>query len=139
MKLDERLVPSVPYGWQDVGEYLTIKSRRSSRLNVLGIMNRNNHLETYISSQSINSDVIIACIDAFFPKVDKPTSIAFNTAADSVTGQMKENSLSCIGFNSYFRIVAFILNNFSFKQEVLYLLCLFLAIGSIYFEVRQTN
>jgi transposase len=69
------LVPSVPYGWQNVGEYLPIKSRRSSRLNVLVIMNRNNHLETYISSQSINSDVIIAWIDAFFPKVDKPTVI----------------------------------------------------------------
>ena len=69
------LVPSVPYGWQDIGKYLPIKSRRSSRLNVLGIMNRNNHLETYISSQSINSNVVIACIDAFFPKVDKPTVI----------------------------------------------------------------
>jgi len=53
------LIPSVPYGWQNIGEYLTLKSRRSPRLNVLGIMNRNNHLEAYVSSQSINSDVII--------------------------------------------------------------------------------
>ncbi len=75
------LVPSVPYGWQDVGEYLTIKSRRSSRLNVLGILNRNHHLETYISSQSINSDVVIACIDAFFPKVDKPTVIVVDQSS----------------------------------------------------------
>jgi transposase len=29
------LIPSVPYGWQNIGEYLTIRSRRSSRLNVL--------------------------------------------------------------------------------------------------------
>jgi len=29
----------------------------------------------YVSYQSINSDVIIACIDAFFPSVDKPTVI----------------------------------------------------------------
>lgn len=75
------LIPSVPYGWQDIGEYLTINSRRSSRLNVLGIMNRNNHLETYVSSQSINSDVIIACIDAFFPKVDKPTVIVVDQSS----------------------------------------------------------
>lgn len=60
MKRDERLIPSVPYGWQSIGEYLTIKSHRSRRLNVLGIMNRSNHLETYISFQSINSDVVIA-------------------------------------------------------------------------------
>ena len=69
------LVLSVPYGWQNVGEYLPIKSRRGARLNVLGIMNRNNHLETYISSKSINSDVIIAGIDTFFPKVNKPKVI----------------------------------------------------------------
>jgi hypothetical protein len=29
------LISSVPYGWQDIGEYLSIKSRRSSRLSFL--------------------------------------------------------------------------------------------------------
>jgi transposase len=81
MKLDERLIPSVPYGWQNVGEYLTIKSRRSSRLNVLGIMNIKNHLEAYISSQSINSDVVVTCIDAFFPVVNRPTVIVADRAS----------------------------------------------------------
>lgn len=94
------LIPSVPYGWQDIGENLTIPSRRSSRLNVLGIMNRNNHLETYVSFQSINSDVIIACIDgqcvagvppvvataAFFPKVDKPTVIVVDQSSIHTSG-----------------------------------------------------
>jgi transposase len=75
------LVPSVPYGWQNIGEYLTIKSQRSRRLNVLGIMNRSNHLETYISFQSINSDVVIACIDTFFPTVDKPTVIVVDRSS----------------------------------------------------------
>jgi transposase len=75
------LIPSVPYAWQDIGEYLAISSRRSQRLNVLGIMNKRNHLETYISSQSINSDVVIACIDAFFTQVDKPTVIVTDQAS----------------------------------------------------------
>lgn len=69
------LIPAVPYAWQNVGEYLTIKSQHSRRLNVLGIMNRKNDLKSYVSEQSINSDVVIACIDAFFPEVDKPTVI----------------------------------------------------------------
>ena len=69
------LTPCVPYGWQNIGEYLALPSSRSRRLNVLGIMNRNNHLEAYISSQSINSDVVSACIDTFFSTVDKPTVI----------------------------------------------------------------
>lgn len=88
------MIPCVPYGWQDVGEYLTIPSRRSQRMNVLGIMNRNNHLETYISSQSINSDVVIACIDAFFPAVHKPTVIVTDQASihtsDAIVDKLEE-------------------------------------------------
>jgi hypothetical protein len=44
-------------------------------------LNRNNHLETYVSTQSINSDVVVACIDAFFPTVDKPTVIVVDQAS----------------------------------------------------------
>ena len=75
------LIPCVPYGWQDIGEYLPIPSGRSRTLNVLGIMNKSNHLETYVSSQTINSDVVIACIDAFFPTVNKPTVIVMDQAS----------------------------------------------------------
>ena len=42
-------------------EYLSLDSRRTKRLNVLGIMNRQNTLHAYVSEQTINSDVIIAC------------------------------------------------------------------------------
>ena len=88
------LIPCVPYGWQNIGEYLAIPSRRSQRMNVLGIMNRNNHLETYVSSQSINSDVVIACIDAFFPAVDKPTVIVTYQASihtsDAILDKVEE-------------------------------------------------
>jgi hypothetical protein len=75
------LIPTVPYGWQNIGEYLSIDSSRSKRLNVLRIMNRKNNLETYVSNQSINSDVIVACIDAFFPQVDIPTVIVVDRAS----------------------------------------------------------
>lgn len=74
-------LPSVPYGWQNIGEYLNIPSCHSRRLNVLGIMNRANHLETYVSTQSINSDAVIACIDTFFPVVDKPTVIVVDQSS----------------------------------------------------------
>ena len=75
------LIPSVPYGWQDIGEYLSIDSRRSQRLNVLGIMNRENELKAYVSTQTINSDVIIACIDTFFSVVERPTFIVVDRAS----------------------------------------------------------
>ncbi len=75
------LTPCVPYGWQAIGEDQTIPSSRSPRLNVLGIMSRFNHLESYISTQTINSDVVIACIDSFFPQVEKRTVIVVDRAS----------------------------------------------------------
>jgi transposase len=88
------LIPCVPYGWQNIGEYLALPSRRSRRLNVLGILNKKNHLETYISSQSINSDVVIACIDTFFSTVNKPTVIVVDQSSihtsDAIFDKIKE-------------------------------------------------
>ena len=75
------LTPCVPYGWQYIGEYQAIPSSCSPRLNVLGIMNRFNHLEFYISTQTINSDVVITCIDTFFPQVEKRTVIVVDQAS----------------------------------------------------------
>ena len=81
------LIPNVPYGWQNQGEYLTLPSRRSRRLNVLGIMNRDNHLEAYVSEQSINSDVIGFCIESWFPtKTKKPTVIVTDQASIHTSG-----------------------------------------------------
>lgn len=84
------LIPNVPYGWQNIGEYLPIDSNRSKRLNVLGIMNRQNHLEAYVSTQSINSDVIAACIDTFFPVVAIPTVIVVDKASIHTSGAILE-------------------------------------------------
>ena len=88
-------VPCVPYGWQNVGEYLPIPSRHSRRrLNVLGIMSRRNHLESYVSTQTINSDVVIACIDAFFPTVTRPTVIVVDQSSihtsDAILDKLEE-------------------------------------------------
>jgi transposase len=44
-------------------------------------MSRKNHLEAYVSTESINSDVIAACIDAFFPIVVIPTVIVVDKAS----------------------------------------------------------
>ncbi|MEG4048097.1 IS630 family transposase [Microcoleus sp. Pol17_C1] len=100
------LIPCVPYGWQDIGEYLTIPSRRSQRMNVLGILKRNNHLETYISSQSINSDMVIACMDAFFPTLHKPTVIVTDQASlhtsDSIVYKLEEWKQRNITLGSHF-------------------------------------
>lgn len=75
------LIPGIPYGWQPIGETVGIQSQRSQRLNVLELMTRSNQLETYVSQQSITSEVVIACIDAFFPAVNKRTVIVMAQAS----------------------------------------------------------
>jgi transposase len=80
------LIPCVPYGWQPIGETMEIESQRSQRLNVLGLMTRTNHLHSYVSTQSITSEVVIACIDAFFPTVNKRTVIIVDQASIHTSG-----------------------------------------------------
>jgi len=75
------LIPCIPYGWQLIGQTVEIESQRSQRLNVLGLMTRSNQLHSYMSTQSITSEVVIACIDAFFPTVTKRTVIVVDQAS----------------------------------------------------------
>lgn len=75
------LIPYIPYGWQPIGQTLEMPSQRSKRLNVLGLMNRRQHLEAYVSTQSITSEVVIACIESFLPQVEKRTVIVMDKAS----------------------------------------------------------
>jgi len=88
------LIPCIPYGWQPLGQTVGIASKRSRRLNVLGLMTRANQLHTYVSCQSITSEVVIACIDAFFPTVNKRTVIVVAQASihtsDAIYDKLEE-------------------------------------------------
>ena len=44
-------------------------------------MSRTHQLHSYVSTQSITSEVVIACIDAFFPRVHKRTVIVVDQAS----------------------------------------------------------
>jgi transposase len=71
----------VPYAWQEKGENIIVKAQRSKRLNVLGFLNRKNDLETYLFECTINSDIVIACIDDFCKKLVKPTVRVIDNAS----------------------------------------------------------
>ncbi len=76
------LTPYIPYAWQESQEKIEIKSSRSKRLNVLGFLNKsNNDLESYIFNCSINSEVVVACIDKFSEKIKKETFIIMDNAS----------------------------------------------------------
>ncbi|MGB5917237.1 MAG: IS630 family transposase, partial [Phormidesmis sp.] len=74
-------VPYVPYACQEKGETLGLPSQRSKRFNVLGLMNRRNQLAPYVFEQSINSEVVIACIDDFSQTCECRTVIVMDQAS----------------------------------------------------------
>jgi transposase len=57
--------PCIPYGWQLKDEPLSIPTQKGSRLNVFGLMSRDNQLMSYATTQSINTQFVIEAIDDF--------------------------------------------------------------------------
>ena len=74
------LEPYIPYAWQEKGETIGIRSQKSRRLNVLGLLSKCNQLDAYLWQCKINSEVVIACIDDFCQRVVKPTFIVMDLA-----------------------------------------------------------
>ncbi|MEO0968390.1 MAG: IS630 family transposase, partial [Cyanobacteria bacterium J06639_18] len=69
----------IPYAWQDK-EKITVKTQTSRRLNAFGLLNRKNDLEVYLFEKSINSDVVIACIDKFCERLEKQTVLVIDNS-----------------------------------------------------------
>ena len=75
------LEPYVPYAWQEKGEQITVSSQRSKRLNAFGILNKRQELEVFLVEGTINSDVVIACIDIFSEKIKIKTVLVVDNAS----------------------------------------------------------
>ncbi len=75
------LTPYVPYGWQEKGEKIPIKSSRSRRLNILGLMNRHQELDAYIFEGRITSEVVISCLDKFAENLPIKTVVVMDKAS----------------------------------------------------------
>jgi hypothetical protein len=75
------LTPSVPYGWQPLGERIELPSSRSPQLNVLGFMRHDGtHLDPYVTQGTVDSSVVIACIDNFCQNLIRPTTLVIDNA-----------------------------------------------------------
>jgi len=75
------LTPYVPYGWQKKGENIPIKSGRSRRLNILGLMNRYQELDAYTFEGTITSEVVISCLDKFAENLPIKTFVVMDKAS----------------------------------------------------------
>ena len=98
------LIPYIPYAWQESKQKITVKSQQSKRLNVLGFLTRKNELEAYTFDCSINSDVVIACIDDFCTKITKKTVLIMDNSSIHQNNYLwdKEEEWSKKGLHIFF-------------------------------------
>jgi len=75
------LEPCIPYAWQENGSVIELPSIKGGRINVLGFMNRKNDLHAYMFEQTVNTDVVIACINNFCKKIKKKTVVVMDNAS----------------------------------------------------------
>ncbi|SMN02668.1 Mobile element protein [uncultured Candidatus Thioglobus sp.] len=86
----------VPYAWQDKGNkkgnQIEIPSSKSTRLNVLGFINRDCHFESYVFEGGINSEVVVACFDDFSKKLSKKAIVLIDNASTHTSNLFKHNA-----------------------------------------------
>jgi hypothetical protein len=84
------LEPCIPYAWQETGTVIEVPARKGGRINVLGFMNRNNDLHTYMFEQTINTDVVIACVNAFCKTITKKTIVVMDNSSIHKSEEFEE-------------------------------------------------
>jgi transposase len=74
------LTPTVPYGWQCIGERIQIPSQRSKQINSLGFLRYDNELTAYTLEGTINSAIVIDCFDDFCNALRRTTVVVIDNA-----------------------------------------------------------
>ena len=74
------LTPTVPYGWQPIGERIEIPSQKSRQLNTLGFLRYDNQLTSYTVESTIDSEIVIACFDDFCSSLTGTTVVVIDNA-----------------------------------------------------------
>ena len=73
-------MPYVPYAWQDKSGVEGLKTNKSKRLNVIGLLNKDNDLESYIFENKITSEIVIKFLDNYANKINKRTVVVIDNA-----------------------------------------------------------
>jgi transposase len=75
------LTPTVPYGWQPIGERVEIPSRKSKQINALGFFRYDSKLKWYTVDESIDSEIVIACFKDFAKSLRKAAVVVIDNAS----------------------------------------------------------
>ena len=85
------LEPCVPYAWQPSEGTLEIRSSKSKRLNVLGFVNRDCKFNSFVFEGTINTAVVVACINEFSLHIKIPTTLVIDNASTHTSNEFNEN------------------------------------------------
>jgi len=85
------LTPYLPYAWQEKGQTIILKSGPSKRLNVLGFLSKNNELQAYSRVGSVDSNVVVRCINDFCKDIDKKTVIVMDNSPIHTSETFQDN------------------------------------------------
>ena len=80
----------VPYGWQFRGEDVHIPSERGLRLNIFGMIDRNNRYEGFSTTENMTADKIADFLDRLSMRVRKNTFVVLDNASVHRCKLMKE-------------------------------------------------
>jgi transposase len=75
------LEPCIPYGWQPADEYVRITPAGGKRMNVFGLLSRDNDLHAFSTLETVNTEMVIACIDEFVKTIRQKTVIVLDNAS----------------------------------------------------------
>jgi hypothetical protein len=71
----------VPYGWQFRGENVYIPSQKAQRLNIFGMIDRNNRYRGFTTPKSIGADRFVEFIDTMSLRIDRKTFIVLDNSS----------------------------------------------------------
>ena len=80
----------VPYGWQFRGENIYIPSERAKRLNIFGMIDRENHFDGFCTCESIDAQKVVDFLDRFSFGVRKKTFIVLDNASVHRNAKIKQ-------------------------------------------------
>lgn len=88
------LKPDIPYGWQEKGKRVTLRSCQSKRINVLGLMGGKNQLDYEVHPGIVNSETVINFLDKISERLTKLTVVIMDQASihtsDELIGKLAE-------------------------------------------------
>lgn len=71
----------VPYGWQFRDEDVYIPSQKAQRINIFGMIDRNNRYHGFTTTESIDADKVVEYLDAFSLSIKRDTFIVLDNAS----------------------------------------------------------